>query len=336
MSPTLALHPSEPKPRLRDPARALLSVEDLVVRFATRHGVVHAVDHISLDLQPSETLAIVGESGSGKSTMAKAVMGLLPNARGTIRFQNKNILETGGEDLRRLRPHLQMIFQDPIASLNPRRRIEELIAQGLRIWPELLQGDERSEVDRLLREVGMNPDVVRGRRVSEFSGGQCQRIAIARVLAMRPQLVVCDEPVSALDVSVQAQILNLLRRMKAQYGLTMLFISHDLGVVRNITDRIAVMYLGRICEIGSADQVFSRPAHPYTRLLLDSVPKMAPRGPVATVQASEQPSPFAPPSGCRFRGRCPHAQAICAEKAPPLLQIGADQQAACHFPLTRS
>jgi peptide/nickel transport system ATP-binding protein len=310
---------------------ALLRINQLNVNFGTKAGTVRAVSDLSLDVVPGETVSIVGESGSGKSTIARAVMGLLGNATGHIYFRGSDLLAMDRSEMRQTRPHLQMIFQDPIASLNPRRTIQDLISQGLRIWPGLAQDDIDEQVNRLLVDVGMNPAVVRDRRASEFSGGQCQRIAIARALALKPQLLVCDEPVSALDVSVQAQILNLLRRMKKSYGLTLLFISHDLSVVRNISDRVVVMYLGKVCEVGNADQIFSRPAHPYTNLLLESVPKMEREIRPTVASASEQPSPLAPPSGCRFRTRCPIATDLCAHVEPPLRRAGPDQFSFCHY-----
>lgn len=319
---------------LRDAETALLRVEDLEVQFPTKNGTVQAVSGVSFDLMPGETLGIVGESGSGKSTTAKAILGLLPNATGTVRFQDRDLLGLGEGDFRSLRPLLQMIFQDPIASLNPRRKIEDLIAEGLTVWPELVQASVDEDVDELLREVGMAPDVVRGRKAHEFSGGQCQRIAIARALALQPRLLVCDEPVSALDVSVQAQILNLLRRMKETHELSLLFVSHDLSVIRNICDRVLVMYLGKVCEIADADALFDGPAHPYTQLLFESVPQadqLEADHEDQRVVPGEQPSPLDPPSGCRFRTRCPLATDLCAREEPLLRQIGPGQYAACHF-----
>lgn len=313
-------------------SNVLLEVKDLNVEFATKDGVVQAVSDMNFDLRRGETLSIVGESGSGKSTTAKAIMQLL-SYRGTVDFDGQDLGSLKAEELRRTRPELQMIFQDPIASLNPRRVIQDIISEGLRIWPHKVKADIDTDVDALLVEVGMNPQVVRDRRAGEFSGGQCQRLAIARVLALAPQLVVCDEPVSALDVSVQAQILNLLRRMRREYGLTMLFISHDLSVVRNISDRVLVMYLGKVCEIADTQTLFSRPAHPYTQLLLNSVPRME-RAQVAadaaTKPVGDLPSPLNPPSGCRFRTRCPLATEKCAAEVPELRDVGG-QQVACHY-----
>jgi peptide/nickel transport system ATP-binding protein len=310
----------------------LLDVRDLVVEFQTKDGPLQAVSGVGFQLRRGETLSIVGESGSGKSTTARAVMQLTPYQSGSVTFDGRELGELSRGDLRRTRPELQMIFQDPIASLNPRRKVEDLVGEGLAIWPSRTQDSVDRDVDALLRAVGMNPDVVRGRKAGEFSGGQCQRLAIARVLALQPQLVVCDEPVSALDVSVQAQILNLMRGMRERYGLTLLFISHDLSVVKNISDRVLVMYLGKVCEIADTATLFERPAHPYTQLLLDSVPRMH-RAEVETEAATapirELPSPLDPPSGCRFRTRCPLATERCASEEPPL-RVVAGREVACH------
>jgi peptide/nickel transport system ATP-binding protein len=233
-----------------------------------------------------------------------------------------------------MRRRLQLIFQDPIASLNPRRCIGDIVAEPLAI----IGVSDRAERDRRVREVlaavGLDPDVVWRRLPHEFSGGQCQRVCIARALILEPELVVCDEPVSALDVSIRAQILNLLEEMKRRYGLTLLFIAHDLAVVKVVSDRIAVMYLGRLCEIGPTEQVFAAPAHPYTALLLEAIPVPDPKvKPAANVAVGEPPSPIAPPSGCRFRTRCPRADRICAEKVPELRPTAGGQLAACHHPL---
>ncbi len=261
------------KAHLRDPERALLRVEDLVVEFPAGRGQkVNAVTEVNLDVLPGETLGLVGESGCGKSTTGKAIMQLPAPTSGSVVFEGTDLTALEGAALRQTRTRLQMIFQDPISSLNPRRRIEDIVAEGLDIW-KTATGDERqTKVDEMLLTVGMDPAVVRGRRPHQFSGGQCQRISIARAVITEPQLIVCDEPVSALDVSVQAQILNLLEDMKAQYGLTLIFIAHDLAVVKNISDRVAVMYLGRLCEVGDPDVLYQHPAHPYTAALLSAIP----------------------------------------------------------------
>lgn len=310
----------------------LLDVQDLVVEFSTKDGPLQAVSGVSFNLKKGETLSIVGESGSGKSTTARAVMQLLDYQSGTVSFDGQDLGAVKSSELRKTRPEMQMIFQDPIASLNPRRQVEDIVGEGLRIWPSRVKTSIDDDVNALLREVGMNPDVVRGRKAGEFSGGQCQRLAIARVLALHPQLVVCDEPVSALDVSVQAQILNLLRRMRREYGLTLLFISHDLSVVKNISDRVLVMYLGKVCEIADTETLFASPAHPYSQLLLDSVPRMhraSVPAAAATAPIRELPSPLDPPSGCRFRTRCPLATERCATEEPALRPVEG-RQVACH------
>jgi peptide/nickel transport system ATP-binding protein len=235
--------------------------------------------------------------------------------------------------LRKLRPELQMIFQDPLASLNPRLTVRDIVAEGLRIWPDRAEGSLDATVDGLLKSVGLSANLVKGRRASEFSGGQCQRMAIARAVALRPKMLICDEAVSALDVSVQAQILNLLRDMKTQYDLTLLFISHNLGVVKNVSDRVLVMYLGKVCEIAQTDDLFATPAHPYTQLLLDSVPHAGAAG-IDSHRDAEQdelPSPLDPPSGCRFRTRCPLATERCAQEEPALRKLTDGRSVACHF-----
>jgi peptide/nickel transport system ATP-binding protein len=309
----------------------LMEVRGLRVHFPTRHGAVQAVADIDFDVRRGETLSIVGESGSGKSTTARALLRLEGRAEGSVRYQGRELTELSAEEMRKLRPDLQMIFQDPIASLNPRMRIEDIIAEGLSIWPERRRGNVDERVDELLRSVGMNPTVVRGRRPTEFSGGQCQRIAIARALAVNPTFLVCDEPVSALDVSVQAQVLNVLRALKAEYELTVVFISHDLSVVRNVSDRVLVLYLGKVCEIAPADTFFAAPLHPYSRLLLESAPGRSSADlSELVVQAAEPPSPMNPPSGCRFRTRCPLATDLCAEQEPALETLPDGHQVACH------
>jgi peptide/nickel transport system ATP-binding protein len=322
---------------LRD-ADALLRVEDMVVEFPAGRGqVVHAVSGVSFDVLEGETLGIVGESGCGKSTTARAVIQLPAPRSGTVRFRGTDLTGLKGEELRKVRPELQMIFQDPISSLNPRRTVREIVGEGLRIWSTGKDGPwAEGWVDSVLESVGLDPAVAGERKPHEFSGGQCQRISIARALALDPKLLVCDEPVSALDVSVQAQILNLLEEMKQRYGLTLLFISHDLSVVRHVSDRVMVMYLGKICEVGAADAVYDRPAHPYTRALLASVPDPAPSVDVAEGDLSgEVPSPIDPPAGCRFHPRCPRAQDICRTTEPSVAQVGdGDHWVACHFPHT--
>ncbi|HVM41216.1 MAG TPA: dipeptide/oligopeptide/nickel ABC transporter ATP-binding protein, partial [Acidimicrobiia bacterium] len=251
---------------LRPPDETLLRVEDLSVEFPVPHSrdAVHAVSGISLDVREGETLGLVGESGCGKSTTGRAIMQLLRPTAGSVVFDGVEMTTLDGEDLRRTRPRMQMIFQDPISPLNPRRRIGDIVAEPLEIWGRGTKEERRALVDEALMAVGLDPDTARDKRPHQFSGGQCQRVCIARSLVLDPDLLVCDEPVSALDVSVQAQILNLLEDAKARYGLTLIFIAHDLAVVKNISDRVAVMYLGKLCEVADPDTLYDAPAHPYT------------------------------------------------------------------------
>ncbi|PRI10389.1 ABC transporter ATP-binding protein [Leucobacter massiliensis] len=327
--------PAEPGSlsELAGPGEVVLEVEDLVQRFSVPGGVVHAVDGVSFVLRRGETLALVGESGCGKSTLARSLMRLQRPRSGSVRLLGEELTAMPRRRLRRMLARMQMIFQDPISSLNPRRRTRDIIAEGLRI-----HGAERAGIPARVREVmgevGLDPDTMSERRPGDFSGGQCQRIAIARAMALSPEVLICDEPVSALDVSVQAQVLNLLERMRREHGLGMLFISHDLSVVRNVSDRVAVMYLGKIVEIGDTDDVYAAPAHPYSRALIASVP--APGGAALAADAElrgELPSPMRPPSGCRFRTRCPLASDRCASEAPAFREIVPGRRVACHHPL---
>lgn len=374
------------KAHLRDASDVLLRVEDLVVEFPVdRRSVVHAVSGISFDVARGETLGLVGESGCGKSTTAKAIIQIPRPTSGTVNFQGTNLNTLDDAELRAMRSQIQMIFQDPIASLNPRRTVRRIVSEGLvvsnttvskpgwallalavvlavvtaftSLWVLLaglvaglaggfiiLKGvfrpsiggfsDER--VDEIITAVGLDPVEAATRRPHEYSGGQCQRVSVARTLVLDPEIVICDEPVSALDVSVQAQILNMLEDMKERYGITLVFISHDLSVVRNVSDRLAVMYLGKMCEIGDGDLIYAKPAHPYTQVLLAALPDPTnPHAGAVDALDSELPSPINPPSGCRFRTRCPRAEAICAEQEPQIAQVGTgDQWVACHFPLT--
>ncbi len=322
---------------LRGGDSTILEVEDLTVEFRVgRRDVVHAVSGISFDVLEGETLGIVGESGCGKSTVARSIVRLNEIAGGSVRYLDHDLAALSGAALRSLRPDLQMIFQDPISSLNPRRKVREVIAEGLVIWGDGQGVWSRDRIDELMETVGIDPEFG-DRRVHQFSGGQAQRIGIARALALDPKVLICDEPVSALDVSVQAQILNLLEDMKQRYGLTLVFISHDLSVVKNVSDRIIVMYLGKACEIGDADLLYEQPRHPYTRALLASIPQPAP-----TVDESEGdisgeiPSPVSPPGGCRFRTRCPYVSAVCISDEPEMQQVGdSDHYVACHHPVVR-
>jgi peptide/nickel transport system ATP-binding protein len=321
---------------LRPEGDTLLRVENLVVEFKSgKNQVVHAVTDVSLDVLEGETLGLVGESGCGKSTTGKAIMQLPQPTSGKVVFDGTDLTGVQGKELRELRTQLQMIFQDPISSLNPRRKVEDIVAEGLNIWKTGTTQERSDKVDDMLLTVGLDPAVARGRRAHQFSGGQCQRISIARAVVTEPRLIVCDEPVSALDVSVQAQILNLLEDMKQRYRLTLLFIAHDLAVVKNISDRVAVMYLGRLCEVGDPDVLYARPAHPYTAALLSAIPVPDPdvRPETRQTLGGEIPSPLSPPSGCRFRTRCPRADAQCSEEVPVMTQIEGDHFVACHHPL---
>ncbi|MDF1736925.1 MAG: ATP-binding cassette domain-containing protein [Minwuia sp.] len=316
-------------------SQVLLDVRDLVVEFPTRKGLVQAVSGVSFELRRGETLALVGESGCGKSTTARAVMQLPRPTSGHISLEGDDLVAAGKRDLRRLRRRFQMIFQNPIASLNPRKRISEIIEKPLKIAGLLDAEKRRQAVEELLETVGLDPAVAMDKRPHEFSGGQCQRISIARALILEPDLLICDEPVSALDVSIQAQILNLLEDMKQRYDLTMLFISHDLAVVRNVADRVAVMYLGRFCEVGTSERLFDNPAHPYTRALLSAIPVPDPTvtpKPIEMIQG-DLPSPISPPSGCRFRTRCPVASDRCAAEVPQMRDLPDGRAVACHHPL---
>ncbi|MGZ4737031.1 MAG: ABC transporter ATP-binding protein, partial [Acidimicrobiia bacterium] len=322
---------------LRPSSETLLRIEDLVVEFPVgRAGLkVNAVSKVSLDVKEGETLGLVGESGCGKSTTGRAVMQLVHPTSGQVEFDGNDLTALSGESLRQTRPKLQMIFQDPISSLNPRRRIRKIVREGLDIWKIGDDASREAKVREVLETVGIDPDTAGPKRPHEFSGGQCQRISIARAVATDPKLIICDEPVSALDVSVQAQILNLLQDMKARYGLTLIFIAHDLAVVKNVSDRVAVMYLGKICEVSGPDELYEAPAHPYTAALLSAIPvpdpsiKPAERAGVS----GEIPSPVAPPSGCRFRTRCPRATDLCAQQEPEIRAVRPDHYVACHFPL---
>jgi len=315
------------------PDEAVLTVEDLVVEYETAAGTVHAVSGISFDLRAGETLGLVGESGCGKSSAGKALMQLPPPTSGTVTLGLVELTELDEEKLRLARSKMQMIFQDPISSLNPRRRINQVVAEPIHVWEGKRRPDEAERVREALSAVGLDPDVVWDRRPHELSGGQCQRVCIARTIVMEPQVVICDEPVSALDVSVQAQILNLLEDAKERYGLSLVFIAHDLAVVKNISDRVMVMYLGKACEVAPSDALYERPAHPYTRVLLASIPEPDPDAPEPAVEVSgELPSPLNPPSGCRFRTRCPRADARCAAEEPVLAEVGPGHWVACHHP----
>ena len=322
------------KAHLRD-GEVVLRVEDLVVEFPmSRSAKVSAVAGISFDVLRGETLGIVGESGCGKSTTGRAIMQITPPTSGCVMFEGAELTALSKSELREARTRVQMIFQDPISSLNPRRIVRDSVKEPLDIWSRGTADDRSKRVDRVLESVGIDPERAAESRPHQFSGGQCQRISIARALVLDPTLIICDEPVSALDVSVQAQVLNLLEDLKAQYGLTLIFIAHDLAVVKNISDRVAVMYLGKLCEVAGSDDLYLRPAHHYTKVLLDSIPVPDPAVAVTgTAITGEPPSPVNPPTGCRFHPRCPAADELCVSTEPTMEPLGNGHFVACHHPL---
>jgi peptide/nickel transport system ATP-binding protein len=320
---------------MSDRTQPLLRVRDLVVTFGHGSSTVSAVAGVSFDIFEGETLGLVGESGCGKSTTGKALMRIIEPSSGVVELEGTDVTSLRGKALRQARTRMQMIFQDPISSLNPRRRVKDIVAEPLDCWRSVEGAERDALVSDLLNKVGIDPAVYGNRYARQFSGGQCQRISIARALAMRPRLLICDEMVSALDVSIQAQILNLLEDLKAEYGLTLLFIAHDLAVVKNVSDRVAVMYLGKICELGPADTLYDAPAHPYTTFLLGAALEADPSVTQhSDVLQGEPPSPINPPSGCRFRTRCPYATPRCAEEEPMPQEVAPGHQVACHYPLT--
>ncbi len=315
-------------------ADTVLSVDHLVVEFKSGKQRVHAVSDVSFQVRRGETLGLVGESGCGKSTAGRALVQVQPPTSGSVSYMGQDLSALSNRQLRKVRTKIQMIFQDPISSLNPRRRVKDIVAEPLVIWKRGTKAEKAEKVRTMLEAVGIDPDTAGDRRPQEFSGGQCQRISIARALMADPDLLICDEPVSALDVSVQAQILNLLADLKAQFGLTMVFIAHDLAVVKNVSDRVAVMYLGKLVELAGSDDLYRSAAHPYTEALLASIPEPDPEHQSTHKALSgELPSPLNPPSGCRFRTRCPYAAPLCAEQEPPLREVAPGHQVACHFPL---
>jgi oligopeptide/dipeptide ABC transporter ATP-binding protein len=331
------------------PARTgneLLVVEDVKKYFPITRGIifqkeiasVKAVDGVSFSINPGETLGIVGESGCGKSTLARCIVRLLDTTDGRVWFEDRDITKLSRATMRPIRREMTMIFQDPYASLNPRKRVGFIIAEPLEVHGLGTDKEVKTRVQELLEVVGLNPEHY-NRFPHEFSGGQRQRIGVARALAVNPKLIVCDEPVSALDVSVQAQILNLLKDLQDDFGLTYVFIAHDLNVVRHISDRVMVMYLGKVAEVADRNQLYTEPKHPYTGALLSAVPIADPelgRAREAIVLEGDVPSPVNPPSGCRFHPRCPRFQeGRCDVEDPPLYPFGRGHIAACHYPLEK-
>jgi oligopeptide transport system ATP-binding protein len=319
----------------------LLSVADLKVHFRIGSSflsrrppaVLKAVDGVNFELRPGETLGLVGESGCGKSTLGRAVLRLLPQSVGRVVWLGEDLGQLSHEAMRQKRREMQIIFQDPLASLNPRMTVGEIIAEPMKTFqPNLPAAEAKKRVQEMMRKVGLLPNQI-NRYPHEFSGGQCQRIGIARAMINNPKLIVCDEPVSALDVSIQAQIVNLLMDLQRETGMALIFISHNLSVVRHISHRIMVLYLGRVAELADRDQLYRNPRHPYTQALISAVPIPDPeveRSRRRVVLTGDLPSPLKPPSGCTFRTRCPKATEICARMVPPLDEIERGHQVACH------
>ncbi|MGI9645704.1 MAG: ABC transporter ATP-binding protein [Ilumatobacteraceae bacterium] len=324
-----------------DPRQPLLKVRNLVKEFAIRAGVmrrqvgsVQAVTDVSFDLYQNETLGVVGESGCGKTTLGRTILRLEEPTSGTVLFGEENVTQASKGRMRELRSDLQMVFQDPYASLNPRLPIRDIVGEPMRIHG-VSKKESKVRVGDLLKRVGLLPE--HGNRYPhEFSGGQRQRIGIARSLALRPKVIILDEPVSALDVSIQAQVLNLLDEIQDEYELSYAFIAHDLSVVRHTSDRVAVMYLGRFAEVAQKDELYENPSHPYTQSLLSAVPVADPhreKSRKRIILEGDVPSPANPPEGCRFHPRCPIAQERCTQETPPLVDVGTNHQVACHFAL---
>ena len=312
---------------------SFIEVKDLYKSFRVSGGVVHAVDGVSFEIKRGETLALVGESGCGKSTLGRVLLQLIPATSGSVRLEGRELTELKGEALRACRRDMQLVFQDPYSSLDPRKTIRNIIAEPLRAF-RIPKAEQEKILAELSESIGIPQDFFE-RYPHELSGGQRQRVGIARALALHPKLIVCDEPVSALDVSIQAQILNLLNDLQKEYALTYLFISHDLSVVRYLSDRVVVMFLGKICEIGNAEEIFLHPRHPYTHFLLAATPTLNPYPTADDIEVlkGDMPSPMNPPAGCRFHTRCPFAKEICKTTAPETHDFGDGHLAACHFPM---
>lgn len=318
----------------------LLQVEDLQMHFPIYRGViqrqvgaVRAVDGITFNVKRGETLGLVGESGCGKSTTGRTILQLYRPTAGSVHFENVDLVHTKGEELRKMRRKMQMIFQDPYASLNPRMTVADIVGEPLMVHSVATGKEIQDRVQHLLALVGLNPSFA-SRYPHEFSGGQRQRIGVARALALQPSFIVCDEPISALDVSIQAQVVNLLEELQSQFNLTYLFIAHDLSMVKHISDRVAVMYLGVIVELATRDDLYAKPLHPYTQALLSAVPIPDPIADAKrerVILKGDVPSPANPPSGCRFRTRCPIAEAVCAETRPEFREIRPGHFVACFF-----
>jgi peptide/nickel transport system ATP-binding protein len=318
-------------------APVLFRAQGLSCSYLAAHGQrVDALNDVSFTIRPGETLGLVGESGSGKSTLAKCMVRLTPTQGGQMWLMDQDmaqdITQAQGAGLRQLRERVQMVFQDPLASLNPSHTIVDAVRTPL--LARHTKSQQQAQAREMLNRVGLDPDTFGARKPRELSGGQCQRVSIARALVGRPQLLICDEAVSALDVSVQAQVLNLLEDLKQALGTTMLFISHDLGVVRNISDRVMVLYLGKVCEVGETERMYEAPLHPYTAILLSAIPKIEPRaGERLRASSADMPSPLNVPTGCRFHTRCPQASERCQQDVPELRELLPGRQVACHHPL---